>query len=71
MQDESSSDENITCGSESARGYRLMSMESLQKFVNRIHSYAPVLQVIICLFNYELESCEYRLISGDLALLSK
>ena len=39
--DVSSSDESILDDLETAQGYRLVSMESLRKFVKRIHTHAP------------------------------
>ena len=39
--DASSSDESILEDLETAQGYRLVSMESLRKFVKRIHTHTP------------------------------
>ena len=39
--DTSSSDESVSDDLKFAQGYRLVSMESLRKFVNRIHTHGP------------------------------
>ena len=39
--DTSSSDESVSDDLKFAQGYRLVSMESLRKFVNRIQTYGP------------------------------